>query len=365
MDYNATAPMYDEVKELMFSLFNMPSNGSSVHYYGREAQSLISKARDTIVEAIGAQGKQLIFTATGTEANNLILKGLEGYELVVSAIEHASVLQAVPDSCVIPVDSQGLVQLDALEQLLAKKEGQKISVSVMLANNETGVIQPMKEIVEIAHRYGALVHTDAVQALGKVALDINALGVDACTLSSHKIGGPVGAAALIFNKSLPLQSQIQGGGQEFGFRAGTENVTAIAGFEKAVLLSREHLIDMNKVASLRDYLEQEIAAIDACAVLKLDTRLPNTASISMVGVSSETQLIHFDMEHIAVSAGSACSSGRVSTSHVLEAMGVEQERAKSTIRVSLGRTNTQEDIEQFIAAWRGLYLRTNDDKKAA
>jgi cysteine desulfurase len=305
----------------------------------------------------GAAPDQVVFTSGGTEANNQALRSAQG-PVVVSAIEHDSVLAAVPDAARIPVDAEGRVDLAALEQMLAGLAPQL--VSVMLANNETGVIQPVREVVEVARRDGARVHCDAVQAGGKLAIDMAALGVDLLTLSAHKLGGPQGVGALVVCEGVEPDALLRGGGQERRWRPGTENLPGIVGFGRACELALADADWRERTAALRDRLETRIAALAPAARVfgRSAERLPNTSCLSMPGVSNHTQLIEFDLAGIAVSTGSACSSGKVGPSHVLAAMGVGPDEAASAIRVSLGWASIPDDVERFVDAWGRLYVRT-------
>lgn len=346
LDYNATAPVRPQVVARMQEILAVPANPSSVHSYGRQAKKWLEDARKTIADAISAWPNEVIFTATGTEANAMALKGFLGRRVLASAVEHSSVLSHTKEF--IPVDCNGLVDLQALEEKLSKS-GDTL-VSIMLANNETGVIQPIMEIAAICKKHGALLHADAVQALGKIPVDFGALGVDMMSISTHKCGGPIGAAALVIRRDLPIQPLFTGGGQELRRRAGTENVAAIAGFAKAV-----ELFDFGHMRKLRGWLDGLEEGQNVLG--KGAERLPNTSCIAMPGVSNEVQLMGFDLEGFAVSAGSACSSGRIEPSHVLKAMGIAEVQAKSAIRVSGGWQTTENDIISFTNAWIQTYKR--------
>jgi cysteine desulfurase len=302
----------------------------------------------------------VIFTSGGTEANNQALRGAGRDFAIASTIEHDSVLAARPDAALAPVTRDGVIDLAALDALLASRPEPAI-VSVMLANNETGVIQPVAEAAEIAHRHGALVHCDAVQAAGKIPVDMAALGVDYLALSAHKVAGPIGAGALIARDGAPLEALIRGGGQERGLRAGTENAPAIAGFGVAARLAAEGLDAFGRLAALRDEMEGRLLAIAPGATVfgANAARLPNTSKIAMPEVEGATQVMALDLDGIAVSAGAACSSGRVEAPRVLAAMGVPDALAVAAIRVSLGRTTTADDIDRLVASWRAIYLRAS------
>jgi cysteine desulfurase len=346
LDHNATSPARPVVLEAVVEALRAGGNPSSVHRSGRAARARIDKARRQVAGLVGALPAEVVFTSGGTEANNMALRGHE--RVLVSAIEHESILKAVPGAERIPVDGNGVVDLAALEQMLA---GKPALVSVMFANNETGVIQPIAEVVRLAGAAGALVHCDAVQAAGKVPVDLHGLGVDYLSLSAHKLGGPTGVGGLVIRGGAPFAGDRVGGGQESYRRAGTENVAGIVGFGAAAEASRAGL----DVPALRDRLEAGLPM--ATVHGRKAARLPNTSCLSMPGVKAETQVMALDLAGIAVSAGSACSSGKVTRSAVLTAMGVDSAEAETAIRISCGWNTVFEDIERLIAAWQGLYLR--------
>lgn len=362
LDWNATAPARPEAIEAVARVMAQVGNASSVHRFGRAARKIVEDAREQVAALVGADPANVIFTSGGTEANNLALRGCGDRRLIVSAVEHGAVLAPAllrdPRAVILPVDERGVVRLDALEQALRESEKPAL-VSVMRANNETGVLQPVAEVVELAHRHGALVHCDAVQAAGKIPFNIKELGVDLASLSAHKLGGPQGVGALVLREDMPLDAQNVGGGQERGRRSGTENVAGLAGFGAAAQAAREHLAEYARVAELRDDLERRTAIIaqDRRIVGAGAERLPNTSCLTMPGVKAETQVMALDLEGVAVSAGSACSSGKVSASHVLQAMGLPDEEALTAIRVSLGWSTTPADIDRFVAAWRTVFER--------
>lgn len=366
LDNNATVAQDPEVITAVAEVMQYPMNASSIHAYGRRARDLVENARDKVKQLANAKDATVIFTASGTESNNMAVRGLEKYKVLVSAIEHPSILRIGVQDAIIPVTSSGIIDLTGLEKLLKQNMGSRGLVSVIYANNETGVIQPIVEIANIAHSYGWLVHTDAAQCFGKIDVDIKNLGVDMMTLSAHKFGGPIGAAALIVNKNLSIKPLIIGGGQEKGLRAGTENVAAIHGFGIASGEASKKVSSMRQITKLRDKIEKKIKSIAADAIIFCEDgpRLPNTTMIAMPEVGAETQLMHFDVAGIAVSAGSACSAGKVSLSHVLLAMGVKASTAKCAIRVSIGVQNTEQEIDKFIQSWEELYIRTRDKQAA-
>jgi cysteine desulfurase len=310
-----------------------------------------------VAAVVNAQPEGVVFVSGGTEANHLALSGSGRNRVLVSAVEHASVLSAVPRAERVPVDREGVLVLDALECLLAA-DARPALVSVMLANNETGVLQPVSAISAIARAHGALFHCDAVQAAGKIALDAAAIGADLITLSAHKLGGPPGIGALIVTGELELTPLLRGGGQERGRRAGTQNVAGIAGFAAAAAAAKETAV-YDRVRLLRDELEAEVTAMAPEAVMlgAEAPRLPNTAAIALPGVPAETQVIALDLDGVMVSAGAACSSGKVGPSHVLEAMGVGSNLVRSAIRVSLGWESSETDVAHFLRAWTALYRR--------
>lgn len=371
LDYNATAPIRPQVVKAMAAAMERPLNPSSVHGFGRQAKRLMDDARQKILESVNAEGYNLVFTGSGTEANNLAcgVRSVACDVFVVSAVEHSSVLNVASGAIKIPVEVSGVVQMEAVKKLLhaARRTPHAPLVSIQLANNETGIIQPIAEIARVVHEAGGMLHVDAVQGLGKIPLDVSILNVDMLTLSAHKIGGPQGVGALLFKLGIEIKPQILGGGQELGLRAGTQNVAGIVGFGVAVEAVTEMQNKFRHIKLLRDRMEAEIKSISPESIIVGEgvERLPNTSCITMPNVKNETQLIHFDLHNIAVSAGAACSSGKVTISHVLLAMGLQKEQAETAIRISLGTETTQSEIDRFISAWGELYKRTNATKEAA
>lgn len=359
LDYNATAPTRPEALAAMVAAIEAGGNPSSVHSAGRAARRRVEDARRAVADLVGVDANQVIFTATGTEANNMALLGYPDHARFVSAIEHDAVKQAAPDAIVLPVLADGTLDLAALEAALETAAAPPL-VSVMLANSETGILQPIAEIAARVHAKGGLLHCDAVQAAGRVPFTLDSLGADLLTLSGHKLGGVPGAAALILGATLagtprepvPL---LRGGGQERGRRAGTENVGALAAFGVAARAAKAEIPAMQALAPLRDAAEADLQA--AGALLPAATgapRLPNCFSVALPGKPAETQVIALDLAGFAVSAGSACSSGKVKRSAVLSAMGYPDAIAGSTLRVSFGPSTTAEQLTQFCAAWRRL-----------
>ena len=359
LDWNATAPVRAEARAAMLAALEGPGNASSVHGEGRSARQRLEQARRQVAALVGAEAKEVTFVSGATEANALALEPGIGDRLFVSAVEHPSILAGgrfAPEQVeILPVDGNGIVVLGALRQALAKA-GRPL-VSVMVANNETGVIQPVTEIAAVVHAANGLLHVDAVQAAGRIPIDMRALGADMMSLSSHKLGGPQGAGALIVRTELALTPLIRGGGQERGLRAGTENVAAIAGFGAAAEAARTQLgTDARRMAALRDRLEAGLreASPDAVIFAAAVDRLPNTTLVAVLGIKAETALIAFDLNGFAVSSGSACSSGKVGPSHVLAAMGVEPRLSRGAIRISLGPATTENEVESLLIAWKRL-----------
>lgn len=363
-DWNATAPLREEARAAVVAVLGLTGNASSVHSEGRAARQTIEQARAQIAALVGAEPKNVTFTSGATEANMLALTpALEagGHKemrdrLFVSSVEHPSVRGGgrFPADQVeaLPVDSDGVVDLDALKAALAKAE--RPLVSVMLANNETGVIQPIAEIAAIVHAANGILHVDAAQGAGRIDCDFVALGADLLSLSSHKLGGPQGAGALVRRDGIQIaEPLIRGGGQERNLRAGTENVAAIAGFGAAAeAASRARQADAIRMAALRDRFEAALLAQTPAAVIfgAKVARLPNTSLFAVPGLKAETAIISFDLNCIAVSSGSACSSGKVRISTVLTAMGVDADLARGAVRVSLGWTTSDAEVENLLSA---------------
>ena len=366
LDWNATAPLRPEARAAAAAAADLNGNPSSVHAEGRQARRLVEDARAAIAGAVGALPRNVIFVSGGTEANALALtpglkrgSGLPADRLLISAIEHASVLSGgrFQSEAVgrIGVTGAGLVDLDLLRATLA--DGPPALVSIMLANNETGALQQVAEAADLVHSAGGLLHVDAIQAFGKIPIDINVLKADLATLSGHKIGGPKGTGALVLADGLGgFEPLLRGGGQEFGRRAGTENVAGIAGFGAAVTAAIGALAeDAARLEGLRRRLENGLRQTPGIFVFSGDVpRLPNTTLFTVPGLKAETAVIGFDLEGISVSSGAACSSGKVQPSHVLEAMGFGPEIAQGAVRLSLGWSTSPADIDRCLEAWRKL-----------
>ncbi|MBA4034992.1 MAG: cysteine desulfurase [Bradyrhizobium sp.] len=366
LDWNATTPLRPEARQAMAVAWEVAGNPSSVHAEGRRARRLVEDARDAVAAAVSARRQDVVFSSGGTEANALALTpglrragGEPVRRLLASAIEHASVLSggrfAAEAIGTIKVSGSGLVDLDHLRERLS--EGDPALVSVMLANNETGAIQPVGDIAGIVHAAGGLLHVDAIQALGKIPFDIKSIKADLITLSAHKIGGPKGVGALVMAEEVQgLEPLLRGGGQELGRRAGTENVAGIAAFGAAARAAMAALQgDAERLQNLRGRLEAGLACTPGMILLAADVpRLPNTTLFTVPGLKAETAVIGFDLGGIAVSSGSACSSGKVQPSHVLAAMGFGRELAEGAVRLSLGWSTSEADIDLVLEAWRKL-----------
>jgi cysteine desulfurase len=366
LDWNATTPLRDEARRAIALALDLPGNASSVHAEGREARKWIEGARTALAGAVGAAPRNVVFTSGGTEANALALapnmrrgSGIAVERLVASAIEHASVLSGgrfAPGAIeTIRVTSQGVVDLDHLRELLRDRPA--ALVSIMLANNETGAIQPVAAAAEIVHEAGGLLHVDAIQAFGKIPLNIRELGADLLTLSAHKIGGLKGVGALVLAEGLNgLEPLLRGGGQELSRRAGTENVAGIAAFGAAAEAAMADLAaEARRLKALVERLEIGLRQTHDAIIFSDDVeRLPNTTLFTVPGLKAETAVIGFDLAGIAVSSGSACSSGKVQPSHVLEAMGFNAEIAQGAVRLSMGWSTQDADIERCLEGWRKL-----------
>jgi cysteine desulfurase len=366
LDWNATAPLRAEAAAAVTVALAHCGNPSSVHRWGREARRRVERGREVVAGLVGAPPDSLIFVSGGTEANHLALLGAGRERVLVSAVEHDSVLRAVPAAERIAVDRDGIVRLDMLADMLAA-DPRPALVSVMFANNETGVEQPVAAIAAVTQARGALFHCDAAQAVGKIPFDVAGIGADLLTFSAHKLGGPPGVGALAVVGGLDLAPLLRGGSQERRRRAGTENVPAIAGFAAAAEVAAAEVATYDRVRVLRDMLEAEIVktAPDAVIVAGEAPRLPNTSAIAMPGMAAETQVIALDLDGVMVSAGAACSSGKVGPSHVLAAMGLPPDIQSSTIRVSLGWRTSEADIGRFVQSWTKLYRRRRGLTKEA
>lgn len=359
LDHNSTTALHPQVLEAMLPFMTAQhGNPTSRHVFGRNAREAVEFARTQVAQSVGVQASQVVFTASGTEANNFAIRGITGNltpsQLLVSSIEHPCVTRpalALQTSGwlvnKIKVDQHGQLDLEHLSQLLQQPTG---LISVMLANNETGNLQPLEAIAAMARQHKAYVHTDAVQALGKVTVDFPALGVHAMTLSSHKIGGPLGAGALVLDKRVDIQPLLLGGGQEKGLRSGTENIAAIVGFGAACAIAQQQLAAyQTHTALLRNQLEAGLRQLKATVFgAESSQRLSNTSFFAIPHIEGETLVTALDKAGFAVASGSACSSDSTEPSHVLLAMGVDEELARGAVRVSVSAHNTAQQIEAFL-----------------
>ena len=367
LDYNATTPVKPDVMQAMVSALQQVGNPSSVHRHGRLARRLLDDAREDVALLLGASPREVVFTSGGTEANNLALSlALSGgavTRLLVSSIEHASVIElagALPvELTLIPCTKEGVIDLDALRVLLkepVQQSGQTL-VSVMMVNNETGIVQPVHEACDLAHEAGALFHCDAVQAVGKMEFSWNDLGFDMMSVSAHKFGGPMGVGALVKKDICILPALIRGGGQEENRRGGTQNIPGIVGFGHAASLARRDMMMLREIGLWRDLLEEKVAesAPDAIFFGRKAPRIPTTTCFALPGLDAEKQVIALDLAGVSVSAGSACSSGKVTSSHVVSAMGASAEEAAGAIRISFGWASEEQDVGRFLSAWNEIY----------
>lgn len=396
LDYNASAPLLEPVKVAMIEAFDVFGNGSSVHSQGRKVHGRIETAREQVAKMVGARGQDVIFTSGGTEANNLALtpslfpKDLQSQaRLYVSAIEHPSILNGMrfekDQITVIPVTREGVVDVKWLRNELLnsedvpeephknephKKQIKPILVSVMAANNETGIIQPIAEIADIVHEAGGLLHSDCVQVLGKMPLLLPMTNADLISVSAHKIGGPQGVGALILRDASVVlrEPHVAGGGQELKRRGGTENMAGIVGFGVACeVVNETQAAEQGRIKDLRDQLEVGLLDVSPDAVVfgKDVQRLGNVCCFAVPGFSAETQVIQLDLMNISLSSGSACSSGKVDHSHVLKAMAVKETISHAALRVSLGPQSSLDDVNGFLKAWESIYTRAKKRGHAA
>ncbi len=362
LDANATQPLRPVAGAAVLGAMSVTGNPSSVHAAGRAARRVMEDARDVLAACFGGRAQELVFTSGGTEADALAIRALSrGRRLIISVIEHDAVRSAAPASLVLPVGSGGVVELEALSSILA--DGLPSLVCLMLANNETGVVQPIEQAAALCRQHGALLHVDAVQAAGRMAVRLDCLGAHSLALSSHKLGGPAGVGALLLSPDAPFaEPLISGGGQERGRRGGTPAVALIAGFAAAAQAAQDD--DPATLAALRDAAEQAAVACGAVICGDPARRLPNTTCLALPGAAAGTQVIALDLDSIAVSAGAACSSGKVTTSHVLQAMGLGAQ-AGEAIRISLPWNVTQADIDAFAAAYQRMAARLGLAARAA
>lgn len=375
-DYNATTPVDPEIKDLLHSqLADVFGNPSSIHEEGRKAKRVLDDAREGLASFLGCEDDEIVFTGSGSESNNLAIKGIaeslrdKGRHIITSAVEHPSVLKTFRhleslgwDVTYLKVDRLGRINLDSLKSSITDNT---VLLSLMFANNETGVIFPVKEAASIARERGFLVHTDAVQAVGKIKVNATDLGVDLLSLAGHKFYAPKGVGALYVRKGIKPAPQIIGGGQEFGFRAGTENLSGISSLAMAAKISQEKLEDENKrIAELSSILRKGIKKVTDEVSFNGDVNnsLLNTINVSFNGISGESLVMALDLEGFAISAGSACASGALSPSHVLTEMGLDDDDLMGAVRISLGRWNSEGEINAFLEVLPPILDRLKKNK---
>jgi len=367
LDYNATAPTLPAVIDCMRELMLEPSNASSMHRYGQYAKKLMTRSRQSLASYINCPPEYIIFTSGGTESNNMVLKGYDWDQVIISSIEHDSVYKSHEAPTLIPVDKNGILDLKSLKSELEKAKG-KILVSVIYANNETGVLQPIQEIADIVHHYDGLLHIDAAQAVGKIPFSFKETKADMATLCFHKIGGPSGIGALVVKETVPIKTLLNGGGQERNRRSGTENIPAIMGIEET--LNSTCFGTMHKLQKMHQNLEDFMVSFlkdykELPYIFSKDVqRLPNITTVALPGLENVTQVINLDLSGFAVSMGSACSSGRVKkVSRPLKSICQDDILAQSSIRVSTGWNTKEDDLEKFFKSWKNLYLMNKEKVK--
>jgi cysteine desulfurase len=357
LDHNATTPVDPRVLEAMLpALREGFGNASSLHWSGQQARAALDEARAEVARLIGANPAEIVFTSSGTEADNLALRGAAGIArpprrgIVYSAVEHHAVMNTAKSLAEdgwpvasVRASADGVIDLD---ELAARVDDTTALVAVMLANNETGVIQPLKDVVALAHARGALVHCDAVQAAGKIPIDVRALDVDLLALSGHKIYAPKGVGILYIKRGTRLRPWVRGGSQERNRRAGTENIPGIVGMGRAAAIARAELAAESPLAALRDRLEERLLAIPGTRRNGDGPRVPNTTNVSFAGIEAESLLMALDLAGVAVSTGAACAAGAVEPSHVLRGMGLPMERVQGSVRFSLGRGTKEADVDR-------------------
>lgn len=357
LDYNATAKIRPEVIALVTKIMEEVGNASSVHNFGRCARKYVEDARAQVASLCHVSPEQVIFTSGATESINTVLSGFRDQRVLISAVEHPAVIASAPQAEKIPVTSDGVVDMNTYKEMLKNAPA---LVSVMLVNSETGVIQPITEMAKLAHEVGALFHTDAVQGAGRIDISLDALGSDFISLSAHKMAGPQGVGAIIARENIKIPKFMLGGGQEKNYRAGTHNTAGIAGMGLAAELALQNMPAYADIQKLRDEMELRMRKISNTITIYGDKspRIGNTTNVGLPGVPAQTQMMALDLDGIAVSSGSACSSGSFKASHVLLAMGATDEEAKSALRISLGWATTQSDIDRFLESWSKIIERT-------
>lgn len=364
LDNNATTLINPDVLKAMNETYALPLNSSSAHKFGQIAGKYINDSKAKISDLVNGENYKIIITSGATESNNIALQAFDNFQIITSKAEHACVLETSKkhNATLVNVDENGLVKLDELEEILKTQPNKDFLVSIIFASNETGVISNIKEAAKLVHQYGGLIHSDLTQGPGKIKLDLEDLNLDLASFSAHKIHGPQGVGALVVRNSLSINPLMHGGLQEDGKRPGTTNIAGIVGFGAACQIANENLETYQEISILRDYLESELIRIggnDITIFGQTAKRLPNTSFFATQGLDNQTLMIALDMNNIAVSIGSACSSGVSKSSHVLNAMGVDEKLAKSAIRVSLGKENTKQEIDKFLEIWSNLYFKNN------
>lgn len=359
LDYNATALMRPEVRDFVIEIMEGVGNASSVHNFGRAARKYVEDAREQVATLCGSNAKQVIFTSGATESINTVLNEYKDKRVLISAIEHPAVLECATQAERIPVTKDGVIDMDTYKALLNEGEPPAL-VCIMLVNSETGVIQPIAEAAKLAHEKGALFFVDAVQGAGRIDISIDKLGADYMALSAHKMAGPQGIGALVTRKGVDAPKFMHGGGQEKNCRAGTHNTAGIAGMGLAAELALKNLPHYDTLTKMRDDMEAKLrqATNNLTIYGENAPRVGNTCNVGIEGVPAQTQLMALDLDGIAVSSGSACSSGSFKASHVLQAMGADEDQAKSALRISLGWNTTAADIEAFVESWTRMVKRT-------
>lgn len=359
LDHNATTPMRPEVRDLVITIMQGVGNASSVHGFGRAARKYVENARAQVADLCNVQSDQITFTSGATESINSVLHTYKERRVLISAIEHPAVLQSAPHAEHIPVTQDGVIDMDAYEALLNDGEAPAL-VCLMLVNSETGVIQPVAEAAKMAHDKGALMFIDAVQGAGRLDLNMRKLGADYMALSAHKMAGPQGVGALITKAGIETPKFMLGGGQEKNCRAGTHNTAGIAGMGLAAQLAKKNLPHYDELTKLRDDMEARLRSMSNNLTIYGENapRVGNTCNIGLSGIPAQTQLIALDLDGVAVSSGSACSSGAFKPSHVLTAMGANETRAKSALRISLGWNTTAADIDAFVSSYEKIIKHT-------
>ena len=364
LDHNATTKLAPEALAKMNEVYAFPLNNSATHQLGRMAYQFVEEAREELQKFLNAKNYQVIFTGSSTEATNQTIFNTAAETVLFCKFEHSSVFNSRPENkkiVEINATQDGLIDIEHLKKELEKVENGNFLVSLMLANNETGAIQPAEEVAKLTHQKGGIFHCDIVQATGKIEVDLEKINADLVSISAHKINGPQGVGALLVRKGIEISPLIHGGKQEKGKRAGTTNVAGIAAFGVACKLAKNRTeLYATKVKNLRDHLESElkkIAGNDVKIFCENVQRLPNTSYVALKNADSQTQLIYFDINKICVSSGAACSSGTLSAPRVLSAMNVAEEFSNSSIRVSLCPETTNDEIEKFIKVWKEFYQK--------